>query len=405
MIERINELAARFGGGIGRTKWSFVRIHLWTLTFLVVISLLAPSKTGTLALPPTNADAPVRSLALGLNDQRAFAPSPFGKDRFRIAWITGSEGEVLRQGLTQGQFLASSATQSLPEIDGRKVAGEVYYFPAMRLADAYFALLDAIKTKPDMIVMSLNPVWTLDPIATQQWTQLDPKAARQLLTKPNAWPIGASLLSPSDLMWGIASELQPIKDRSSYSDDIHSLVDDLGPLDRSDLARATGAQQQSLYQQILSRPPPNFWFPYRLHLTDRVPNARGWARWIAQSNTGENALNKMLLRATATALRDSKIPSYVYLAQINRRFLTESKAVGNAIAGVERQLKQLRGDFTGPAILYRPKTATRFVRGQLAFRNLDRDPVHLSRADAMGPYLAKQLCLLAMQVGDQTTCT
>ena len=292
--------------------------------------------------------------------------------------------------------------RGIPEIDGRTVGVEVYSVAAMQPADAYFTLLHAIKTKPDMIVLSLNPVWTLDPIATHQWMQLDSNAARQILTKPNAWPIGAALLSPSDLMWSLASELEPFKDRSSYSDDIHSLVDDFGPLDRSDLTRAAATQRKDRYQQVLSTPAVGFWFTYRLHLGSFAHPARQWAQWIAQSNNGKHALNNMLLQATAKALRDSKIPSYVYLAQVSRTFL-EQRTFDRAIAGVERQLEQLRDDFTAPTILYQPKTATRFVRGQLIFRNAD--PVHLKSAGAMGPYLAKQLCRLTFQVDLPTSCT
>jgi hypothetical protein len=403
MIERIIELAARIGGGVGTTKWSFVRILAWTVAFVVLVSLLVPSRVPTPAIPATP-NARVHNVALANDDQRSFTQTPSSKRHFRIAWISGSEGQVFAHGVTtveNSQYLASSVVRSLPKIDGRTVVVDVYDLPAMRVADAYFALLDAIRSKPDMIVMSLNPVFTLNPIAAHQWMQLDGDAARQLSTHPDTWPIAASLLSPSDLMWGVASKLQPFEDRSSYNVDIHDLVDDLGPLDRSDLTRATAAQHQQPFEQALGRPPVNFWLQHRLHLGTALLNSAGWARLIAESNKGTNALNKMVLRATARALRSSKIPSYVYLAQVNRRFLATNHAFAHAVGEVEGQLRDMRKDFVGPGVIYRPETATRDVRGSLTFVNFDA--VHLSTAGAMGPYLARELCRLARQVG--TTCS
>jgi hypothetical protein len=396
MIERINSYAAR-RFGVGTTAGSFVRIHVWALVFLVVLSLALPSQEVILANQFTRYVSS-RALTLGTNDPRGFARSPFGKGRFRIAWITGSEGRYEHKNYQP--FLASLVARPLRGINGRRIAVDVYLLDAMRIADIYFALLDAMESKPDMIVLSLNPLLALNPLATHQWKNLDSGAALQLLSKPPSWPLAAMLLSPADLAWGVADKaFRPLKDRNYYSDRIHRIVDDFGPLDRAGLPAASAAQKPTQYQRVLSGPTVNFWYQYRLHepLAHRSP--RQWAQWFDASNQGKSELNKIILRAIARELRDSKIPSFVYDAPVSGHLLRTSKALDAAVGGIERQLEDLRGSFTAPNILYQPVTATRLVPSLQFF-----DIMHLARAGAMGPYLAGELCRLVAQVGYRSNC-
>jgi len=403
VIERIHESFARKFGGVGTTAGSFVRIHVWAIVFLVVISLFAPARAGKLSVgalpqhvPPKARETAkiLQRLSLDENDPRGFRKSPFGKSRFRVAWITGSEGGVYtadgKKGVT---YVAALAAQALPKIDDREVGVDLYFLPAMRLGDVYFALLDAIKSKPDMIVVTLNPVWVLNPIATHEWTQLDASAATNLLGQPAQWPLAASLLSPADLAFGLAGDhLRAVADRASYSASLQANVKDLGPLNRAKLAPAT-ARPSGLAETA------NFWFAHRLH-EPSAPGPATWAKWIAESNKGHSALNDVLLHAIGKALRGTKIPSYVYLAQLNSGWLGTS-SVDAALGGVERQLEDMRGTFTSDHILYQPQTASRFVQ-PLTF--LAGDPVHMSGADALGPYLGQQLCTLAKQTGSRAAC-
>jgi hypothetical protein len=423
MIERINEFVARHARGVGTSARSFARIGGWTVLFLAFISILLPSREMTVAqvngpngkalagadgnaLPHVEtfgvrrieAKSPVQNLKLSDNDQRGFTRSPFGKQRFRIAWITGSEGGVF--GPKGSEYLPSSVLAHIPEIAGRKPAVDLYFLVAMRNADIYFALLDALATKPDMIVLSLNPVFVLSPIAEHQWMQLDANAARQLLDKPASWPIAASLLSPSDLMWGLGSAaLGPIRDRWYYGARIRGMFDDFGPLDRSGLLAASVAQKPDRYQAALNALPANFFLAHRAP-TDSAGTPDYWAASLAVENDGQNGLNKTVLRAIGRELRDSKIPSYVYLAQVNNAFLKEAP-IREGLHGIEGQLADLRPEFAAPNILYQPTSIARFVAPQQFLRH---DLVHLSQPGAFGPYVARQLCRLATQVGTKAVC-
>ena len=141
-----------------------------------------------------------------------------------------------------------------------------------------------------------------------------------------------------------------------------------------------------------------FWTTYRLHEPLRN-NPDGWADVLARSNDGQSPLNGIVLRAIAKALRDSKIPSFVYLAPVNSHWFSTNPRLASAVAGIEAQLRGFRRDFTARNILYEPLTMTR-VLPEMQFFGL----VHLRRAPQLGPYLATQLCRLAAQVGQSATC-
>jgi hypothetical protein len=418
VIDRINESVARRLGGAGTSVASFVRIHLWAVAFLVALSLILPNHPANVAKNGGNrkidvylhdirgqTNVNVRSLALDTNDPRAFAPSPFGKERFHIAWITGSEGQVFSLGpskivaLGSFTFVAELAAQRLPFLGGRQIVVDLYYLPAMRLGDSYITLLHAIKSKPDMIVFDLNPAWVLNPLAVHQWAQLDQIGATELATKPEQWPLGASLFSPSALMWGAAaSTLGPIRDRAYYGTSIHDQVDSWGPLRRRPKDAVSDAP--SLAQTVLTMSPADFWFQYRFN-EKRTPDAEFWAKVLGPSLGGGGPLNRTLLSDIGKALKDSKIPSYVYLAQTNSTWLTGDKQIRTAIDDIEGQLEKLRGDFAASNIVYQPRTLSRYVHN-LSF--LRGDLVHLVRADSLGPYIAGQLCRLAVRSGYNANC-
>jgi hypothetical protein len=356
------------------------------------------------------AKSPVQNLRLSDNDQRGFAKSPFGAKRFRIAWITGSEGGVF--GPKGSEYLPSSVLAHIPEVGGRRPAVDLYFLVAMRNADLYFALLDALATKPDMIVLSLNPVFVLSPIAEHQWMQLDADAARRLLDKPASWPIAASLLSPSDLMWGIGSAaLGPIRDRWYYGARVREEFDDFGPLDRSALQPAApsarrarsglvvAAPKVDRYQAVLNTPPANFFLEHR-PAAGVASTPDYWLRSLTIEKDGDDAFNKTMLRAIARELRASKVPSYVYLAQVNNEF-RQKPAFRAALGGIERQLSDLRGDFAARNVLFQPRSISHFVTPSGFLKN---DLVHIRQAGPVGPYLAGQLCHLAAQVGENATC-
>jgi hypothetical protein len=406
MIERINQYAARHFGGVGTTRGSLLRIHAWALAFLLIVSALAP--THDLNRNVRRFFGPVQKLQRNFSDQRAFAPSPFGRRVFHIAWIFGSEGELqVKSGFPP--TLGPSLLKSLPEIGKKKVVVDAYDLSGMKLGDLYMTLLDALAAKPDLVMLSLNPVWVMNPVAVHRWPQLDARAALELAKRPAQWPLGAALLSPSDLLWGVVeSKLTPLRERFYWSGRVHTLVDDLGPLDRSHLILGTLARRPDRTQVLLAQQALTFWAAYRLHLFPRgdfgtpkqIPQGpEQWARWVDVSNNGDNQMNAVLLRAIGAELRDAGIPSVVYLAQANGAWLASSKSFARAVAGVERQLAGFRGAFRARNVLYQPQNLSHFISGLVY-----QDEAHITNAGTAGPYFASQVCRVLAQVGRGAGC-
>src|SRR5258708_7867267 len=129
MIERIGEFVARRFGGVGTTRGSFVRIFAWAVASLVVISLVVDSSPPRV---PATATPRVHFVTLSNSDPRAFASGRFPHDRFRIAWISGSEGALLA-GTRHSRTLESIANYvlpTLPEVNGRAVVVDAYVITA-----------------------------------------------------------------------------------------------------------------------------------------------------------------------------------------------------------------------------------------------------------------------------------
>ena len=407
-IERLAQGIARRFGGLGTSRASFVRIHAWALAFLVAVSVLVPAHKVESRVSRRTL-GPVQNVARSYHDQRAYLTSAFPRrGYFHIAWVQGSEGEVFRSEF-RARHLATLVRRVLPKIDGRPVVIDVYYLPGMFLGDEYMSLLDALSTKPDMVVFSLNPVWVLNPLATHQWTQLETRAAAALAGRPRDWPVAAAMLSPSDLVWGLAqSALRPVAERTYWNQRVHDLVDNLGPLRRSKLERATRARRPSLEDRILHDRAYLFWFNRRLHLpagtefllTRENMSAAKWATFMDASNDGRNQLNRLLLHAIARALTTARTPSYVYLSQINSPWLADP-TMGRTMRGIEGQLAGLRGAFGARSIRFQPRSASRFVPG---LRFLPLDTVHMTYTAGFAPYLARELCALEAQTGTRATC-
>ena len=402
MIDRINRYAAEHFGGLGTTRSSLIRIHVWALAFLVLVSSVAA--THDVALDVRARLGPVQILDRDHSDQRAFVSSAFGKRAFHIAWIFSSEGYVSRPSGGIPSLVAYDLEKSLPTIGGRKVVFDIYGFLGMGLGDLHLALLDALAAKPDLVLFSLNPLQVMNPAAMHRLSQLDARGAVEIARRPGEWPLGAALFAPSDLLWGFtASQLTPVRERSYWSTRLHDVVDDLGPLDRSQVAARPSARPPDRAQAILGSDPVTFWLTHRFNVFRdnqfRLLGVKQWTDWFNVSNRGDNQLNAVILRAIGAELRASKIPSIVYLAQVNSAWLATNQPFARAVRRVERQLRTASGAFDARNVRFQPETLSRFVSG-LAFI----DGVHVTDTGTIGPYLAAQVCQILTRIGQGTGC-
>ena len=165
-------------------------------------------------------------VSLPLGDTRGFAPAaPPGS--YRIAWIGGSEILGVRPG--HKSIIPGLVNDRIDSVDGKRTATDIYFLNAMRLGDELSALHRALASKPDLVVVSLNPVWVANDLAVQQWGYLDGLLARGSLWPPCGWPVAASLVSPGDVGWkGLSSLFGSIDDRLYWGTELTG--EDRGPL-------------------------------------------------------------------------------------------------------------------------------------------------------------------------------
>ena len=161
----------------------------------------------------------VRNVALPLGDTRGFKPSK-RPSSYQVAWIGGSE--TLAVGSKTRAFIPGLVTDRIETVDGRRVSTDIYYLNAIRIADQLAALSTALAAKPDLVVISLNPVWVMNDLAVQQWGYLDGELAQHSAWPPSSWPVAASLVSPGDVGWKLLSGVSPdaIGDRFDWGVDL-----------------------------------------------------------------------------------------------------------------------------------------------------------------------------------------
>ena len=174
------------------TAWSLVRIAVVVVLAIAVAGLVVPDHPGETRTAPYNhrlATATTRNVALPLNDPAGFKPS--------------DQRQALQGGLDRGlraarrrrpaslPFIPRLVNDQIGKVGGKRVYTDIYFLNAIRLADEYSAESAAVAAKPDMLVISLNPVWVLNDLAVQQWDYLDGVLARGALWPPSSWPVAS----------------------------------------------------------------------------------------------------------------------------------------------------------------------------------------------------------------------
>ena len=142
-------------------------------------------------------------------------------------------------------------------VDGRRTTTDIYFLNAIRLADELAALKRALATKPDMVVISLNPVWVLNDLAVQQWSYLDGLIARGSLWPPSSWPVAASLVSPGDVGWRALSGVSDaVNDRLYWGTKLTEKTSKISFLDKVE-----GGKEPALTDlgELALRRPVDFW--------------------------------------------------------------------------------------------------------------------------------------------------
>lgn len=399
MIRNVKDATAlldrRFGSATGR-PWSIVRTLIWVLVGIYVIGLVLPAPK--VDFQKTHYNVPlqgtrVRDLILDKNDPRGWQHVKKNPHHFTIAWVGGSSIQTVKPG--HHGFLAVDTLHRLPKIDGKPVQVNMYLMESSRIYDLYVAVQDAIASKPDMIVLDVNPIWVFNPNAIQSWTNLNSTALSELISHPGAWPLIAAIDSPSDAALALADNLGAVRDRWSYAEKLHDAIDKLAPnaAPPKPATHLSGVELIATMQESLS-----FWNYYRL-IPSGTPGAERYPAMMAESKTDGSVLNDYIVGQMFGALADSKIPSLAYMAAVDPSTF-RFPGVDATLARIENHLQQIADQHRSPTLLVRSKSATRYASG-MQFR----DMVHMTYAAPVVDYLSKQICAELTTIDPRTSCT
>ena len=391
MIKNVKDvtdlLDRRFGSAMSRPL-SIVRTLVWVVLGLYAIGLVLPAPK--LAFNSTSHNRQLRGtttrdLILDKNDPRGWKHLKKDPKKFTIAWIGTSTLQTVKPG--HHGYVTVDVTKRLPKIDGKPVQVNLYLFDAGRAFDAYVATEDALRTKPDLIMVDLNAIWLFTERAVQGWPNLNPAALPSLISDPGNWPLIAAMDSPSDAALSLAaSHLSSIRDRWSYAQKANALISHLAPnlpkIDPSAAApKLSGLAKIATYQM-----PLNFWDRYRRQAPRGSSALQQQEGFLLESNTNGSGLTDDIASRLLSSLADSNIPSIVYLSAVNPASFKDP-GVDAALHRVETRLQQLADQHRSKNLFVTSRSAIRTVHG-LQFK----DMVHTTYDPPLVDYLVKMMC-------------
>lgn len=405
MIRTVKDVTAfldRRCGSAAAGPLSLLRIAAWTLVGLMFLGTAISTDAVDIDMSAYNRKIKtpwVRDVTLDKNDPRGFQRHKNPK-AFTIAWVGPSTLQNISP--TRYSFIPADVRERLPELGGKPVKVDMYFLSGARVYDLYAATINALASKPDMILVDLNPVWLFNDTAITNWSNLNGVSFRYIARDPRAWPLLAAFDQPQDAAIGLASrKLRALRDRWSYSQDLRDEVESWSPLTipapRAGQARQVDAR--SLAAVAAMGAPLEFWQRFRPPVdpnADRLVRQLGLLR---QSRTDGSVLNDAVVDRLLASLAGAKIPAIAYVPPVNPELFSVPGA-DDALADIERHLGEIAAKHASPTLVVRHRSAGRDLP-PLRFNDL----VHLADDGPFVTYLSDLICgqLLALSV--TTSCT
>jgi hypothetical protein len=388
-------LDRHLGSALGRPL-SLLRTLVWAVLGVYLIGVVVPASAPRLHHFRALQDAPVHALMVDKNDPRGWVQPHKDAHAFRIAWIGGSTIQTVAPG--HGGFLPADVLDRLTDIDQKPVTVDMYLMEASRIFDLYAVLAEAVATKPDLIVLDVNPLWVFNPNAVQEWNNLNGAALPHLVSRTGSWPLLGGLYSPRDVALSFASgHLSAIRDRWSFSQRLLHGVARLAPNPAAAPVRKPGAAGPTGVPLIASMQSPySFWNYYRLSPGD-TEGIKGYPAILRQARTDGSALNDDIVGQMLSMLGDSKIPAIAYVSAVDPATL--DAPTDAALHRVEDHLRAIAAQHRAPNLFVQWQSGTRLVQG-LTFR----DMAHMTFDPPLANLLAATICRQLIAVDPATEC-
>ncbi|MEM9469518.1 MAG: hypothetical protein AAF988_05090 [Pseudomonadota bacterium] len=352
---------------------SILRVCLWTIFFSLLAHLLAPKVKPQLPHNDILKTSSITPLASTPSDPRYTRLDLKKVPDNSIIWVGGSSLAIMEDNKENYTFLPSLIDTGLQQHLSIKMAS--------RLLDTYTMTLDAIEREPDVLFVALNPFWILNDKSLFFKTNLMNRGTA-LWTNENDWPLMPLLSSPGNLLWNGLGRHHAVM-ANGY--DYLKLAQPPKP---KKVKRIEPKQKRKLtYNQPLL-----FWISQRYDTeTDfSLFDTRQWQlKSMEQNNEEESQLAQQLLRNMFKRIKDSGIPTLIYLAPTDYS-LTETNAI-EGLRAVQRQINKIAYEYKSPNI--------RLV--SVPFETYDtltfKDYLHLSDAGTLPGVLSAQIESMRLQ--------
>lgn len=393
-----DRLIAWLGEAIGYqpTRWSLARIAAISAVALALAPVVVPSRPADTRDAPYNrglATPAARNVTLPLGDTRGFGPTPRPK-AFRIAWVGGSE--VLGVGAKHRAFIPAVVTDQIGSVDDKLVSTDIYFLNAIRLVDELTAMTAAVATKPDLVVVSLNPFWVLNDLAVQQWGYLDGVLALHLRGSPTAWPVAASLVSPGDAGWKLLSVLSDaVNERFDWGVDLTERTSDLSFLDQVENAEPASPTPLA---RLAERRPVDFFFARDIASEGGVDLTATQLRLLKREIDSTSSFNQTVLSQMVGIARRSGIDTYFYMPPIAPDAY-RLPAAKEYLDVLRDRLAAATGDQTGAHVVFDPQGLQDRVP-----TTAYEDTIHVLDPRPEARVLTADLCALLVTWGRQPEC-
>lgn len=393
MLDRFPNL---FGRVYAPTFWGSVRICVFTSALLVAVVRFMPPHD--YPIPWDNVSEP-KNVIMMLREQ--YDPEGFRRPgdfmhngAFRIAWVSGSSTQVLYPlnvpgvAVETNEFMPMFLTDKLSALVGRKVQIELYVIQAGSILDKYLAIINAIESKPDMLILALNPVYDFSPVVLSWRRNLFATNTRNSF-KNDRFLRMAFIASPSAILGSLASEqCSWLKNRRFYSDvfelKIHSY------LKFEAVVRAPAGLMAKLNNEAHA---PIFWSRHgRNSSTKSYPLGASFtgiqaALFRAKGSTDSPA--QTVKRWIVEELESTSIPALVYLAPV--RYETHTNSVfAPIIASLKENTRQNFSGITNSCVV---TDFSQEFHQTLVFN----DEIHLRRSEPMASAMYDILAAFIME--------
>ncbi len=367
--------------------WSTFRILGWIILTLAGASFVIPDREIDLTANQYNqaASTPfVQTVSADRGDQRGFAARDVAG--FRIAWTAGSSIQSINP--DRYTFVPIEVQQHIRTLNNQPAFVDMYFLSGMRLFDEYGAVLEALSSSPDMLVVTLNPLWVLNDLAIQGWDNLDGHTLGNTLLRPSTWNLSASLAGPSDLAWvTLARYFNVVNDRYQWGTSLARRVEGTTLLKIGETPETEPTELQRIAAMQI---PVEFW---TLYAPSVAPNSPLDVRQLAlfERELGSmSSFNESVLDEMFRAIRDSGVPTYVYVAPVDPTAIADPK-IDQALQIVEQRIASIGARYETRSLVVESRTAIRFLE-PFEFNDI----VHLGEVGPFASYLANEICSVAM---------